>query len=275
MISSFDIKNLNEFLKDFYHSVGIRISVFDDEFNMVTEYPENAPEICKLIRSTISGEEGCKKCDLDACKKAKLTKTQHVYLCHAGITEAVTPITYSGVILGYVILAHMMPIENYNEAIDNAINLISKYDVDIDFAKTLLKEISPKSKEQIYASVKLCNAVASYIYVSDLVKFKNENIATKIHDYVCKNLAFDLSSDAICRNFLISRTKLYEISNKSFGMSISEFVTKKRIEKAKELIKNGLSVNKVAELVGFQEPNYFTKVFKKYTNYTPSQYKNV
>ena len=65
----------------------------------------------------------------------------------------------------------------------------------------------------------------------EFVKFKNENIATKIHDYVCKNLAFDLSSDAICRNFLISRTKLYEISNKSFGMSISEFVTKKRIEK--------------------------------------------
>ena len=45
MIANFDIENLKAFLKDFYTAVGIRISVFNDEFELVTEYPETAPEI--------------------------------------------------------------------------------------------------------------------------------------------------------------------------------------------------------------------------------------
>ena len=274
MIGNFDIENLKAFLKDFYIAVGIRISVFDDEFNMVTEYPETAPEICTMIRSTERGAIGCKTCDVNACLKAKESKKQFVYLCHAGITEAVTPIMHDNVILGYVILAHLMPKENYDLALENAIKLISSYGVSKEISSTLIKKITPKSAEQINASVKLCKAIASYIYVSDLVKFKNEDISSKITDYINKNIAFDLSSDAICRQFLISRTKLYDISIKCFGVGISNYVTSLKIKKAKELLDNGLSVKKVAESVGFFEPNYFTKVFKQHTGVTPTQYKN-
>ena len=275
MIGNFDIENLKAFLKDFYLAVGIRISVFNDEFEMVTEYPENAPEICSLIRSTKSGEIGCQNCDLSACLKAKKERKQFVYLCHAGITEAITPITHDNVILGYVILAHIMPKENYELALENALKLISNYGVDINEAKSMLTKIEPRSVEQINASVKLCNAIASYIYVSDLVKFKNEDISYKITNFIQNNLAFDLSSDAICRKFLISRTKLYSISKNCYGLSISDYVTKLRIKKAKELILSGVQINKVASLTGFSESNYFTKVFKKVTGLTPTEYKNL
>ena len=45
MVSSFETDGLNELLKDFYTVVGIRISVFDDEFGIVTEYPREMPEL--------------------------------------------------------------------------------------------------------------------------------------------------------------------------------------------------------------------------------------
>ena len=57
-------------------------------------------------------------------------------------------------------------------------------------------------------------------------------------------------------------------------MGISQYVTELKIKKAKELLKLGYSVNKVAEAVGFLESNYFTKVFKKITGVTPTEYKN-
>ena len=274
MIANFDIENLKAFLKDFYTAVGIRISVFNDEFELVTEYPETAPEICKLIRQSKEGANACKQCDYNACLNAKKLSKQHLYLCHAGITEAVTPIKYDGVVLGYVILAHMMPVENYNEAISKAVKLISKYNVDKNIAEALLKKINPKSIEEINASVNLCNAIASYIYVSNLVKFKDEDTSLKITQFINNNIAFDLSSATICKQFLISRTKLYELSINSFGMGISQYVTALKIKKAKELLKLDYSVNKVAEAVGFLESNYFTKVFKKTTGLTPTEYKN-
>lgn len=46
-----------------------------------------------------------------------------------------------------------------------------------------------------------------------------------------------------------------------------------RIEKAKELLRGDLNVTQVAEAVGIPDSNYFIKVFKKQTGYTPLKYK--
>ena len=50
--------------------------------------------------------------------------------------------------------------------------------------------------------------------------------------------------------------------------------TNLKIQKAKELIKNNVSISKIAKTLGFTESNYFTKVFKKQVGLTPTEYKN-
>ena len=71
MISFFDVENLNVFLQNFYTAVGIRISVFDDEFRLVCEYPKEPPRYCALIRSTKGGPSACRNCDVAAFQKTK------------------------------------------------------------------------------------------------------------------------------------------------------------------------------------------------------------
>ena len=46
-----------------------------------------------------------------------------------------------------------------------------------------------------------------------------------------------------------------------------------RIATAQDLLKQGLSINDVAEKMNFSSPNYFSLFFKKHTNMTPLQYK--
>jgi len=59
------------------------------------------------------------------------------------------------------------------------------------------------------------------------------------------------------------------------GMTISEFTNRKRVEEAKlYLQRDNISITDVAFMVGFNDVNYFTKVFKKYTSVTPSQFIN-
>ena len=76
MISTYDIEKLKDFLQSFYKAVGIRISVFDDEFHLVTEYPENAPDFCSFIRQTPCGTNACRECDTAAFKIAKNMKVR-------------------------------------------------------------------------------------------------------------------------------------------------------------------------------------------------------
>ena len=117
MISSFDKDSLFSLIKDLYTVIGIRISIFDDDFKIVTEYPTDAPEICELIRTSSEGLNNCKSCDQAACQRAKKLGEPHAYKCHAGITEIISPIKSDGAIIGYAIFAHLLPDENDDESI--------------------------------------------------------------------------------------------------------------------------------------------------------------
>ena len=57
------------------------------------------------------------------------------------------------------------------------------------------------------------------------------------------------------------------------GKSITDFINLKRIEAAKLYLSNGnMSITDVAYLVGFNDVNYFSRIFKRITSMTPSQY---
>ena len=273
MPSSFDITSINKFLQSFYKAVGIRISVFDNEFNLVTEYPLNLPEYCSLIRSNTRGANGCRKCDISALETAKKRDSAHVYVCHAGLTEAVAPIKYDGIVMGYVILAHMLPQEDYLNNLENAIVKAKGYGLPEKEVLNALKNIQAHSTDKIQACVQLLNAVAVYLHVANYVKWKNEDLAIKILQYVEQNLNAELDSDSLCKTFFISRTKLYQLSVSAYGKSISKLILFKRIERAKELLKNGRTVSQTATDVGFYNSNYFSKVFKKEVGVSPVEYK--
>lgn len=273
MISTFNVENLYQFLHSFYTAVGIRISVFDDEFNLVAEYPKEAPAFCSLVRTTELGKSGCKKCDVTAFKEAKKLRKAHIYTCHAGLTEAVAPIKLDGGILGYIILAHMLPKENYEQSLSNAIEKTTAYGLSEKDILPALKEISSHTQEKICACVEILNAVAAYLQVTDLVKWNVETLANKIAEYIERNLNARLTTDLLCKTFFISRTKLHQISVESYGMSIAKYILFKRIEKAKELLKQNLSVTQVAEKTGFSDFNYFGKTFKKEVGLSPTAYK--
>lgn len=274
MSSFFDVKKLNQLLKDFYTAVGIRISVFDERFCLVTEYPTNAPKYCSYIRTTAQGAEGCRQCDLAACKRAKKQQTAHIYVCHAGVTEAITPIRFENGVLGYVILAHMMPLEQYDAAFERALSLCEQYGLDKTLGREYLSEITPHSREEIMACTHLLDAVSSYLYVANLVKKNGNDLANRIDGFIRENLHLKLSSNVLCKQFLISRTKLYMLSTENFGMSISQYVCSLRINAAKKLLKEStLSILEISASVGFSDENYFCKLFKKATNVTPSAYR--
>lgn len=56
----------------------------------------------------------------------------------------------------------------------------------------------------------------------------------------------------------------------------SEYLNKIRINKAIQILKNSdVSISEVSYMVGYSDNSYFCKVFKKYTDYTPSRYKKI
>ena len=57
------------------------------------------------------------------------------------------------------------------------------------------------------------------------------------------------------------------------GMSPMHYLNYQRIEKAKDfLLSNSMTISNISRLVGFDDPLYFSRVFKKYTGASPQAY---
>ncbi len=272
MRTSYDIEKLDTFLQNFYTVTGIKISVFDDEYVNVTEYPRPMIDYCALIRKTESGTEGCRQCDIAAFKEAKRRKGIYIYTCHAGMTEAVAPIMLNESILGYVILSHMLPKETYASSVENAIALSGRYGVCEDEARVAISKVKPTSYEKIEAAAKLLDAITTYLRVTNWVSLKNDDLTFRISTYIDENLGANLDTESLCRTFFISRTKLHQLSISNYGVSIAKYILTERIKKAKELISDGMSIEKCAELIGFSSSNYFSKVFRRECGMSPREY---
>ena len=75
MISTFNLIKLNSLLEDFYKLTKIRITVFDENFQELTAYPEKIASFCQIIRTDAHGHEECRKCDARACEMAAKRST--------------------------------------------------------------------------------------------------------------------------------------------------------------------------------------------------------
>jgi YesN/AraC family two-component response regulator len=61
--------------------------------------------------------------------------------------------------------------------------------------------------------------------------------------------------------------------NREVGVTFPEYLTQVRINKAIEIMRNkNINKTEIASLVGFTDYAYFSKIFKKHTGYSPSDY---
>ena len=72
----------------------------------------------------------------------------------------------------------------------------------------------------------------------------------------------------------LSESHFRQRFHQEMGISPSDFIARRRVQKAKGLLKSSeLSITEIAFQLGFQSSPYFAAVFKKLTGQTPSQFR--
>ena len=103
-------------------------------------------------------------------------------------------------------------------------------------------------------------------------EYSIEAILQFIHEHYQEHLTVTHIADL----FKIERRHLAYIFKRYTGMSPLNYLTEYRIRRSKELLRQEqYSIAKVAELVGFDDNLYFSRIFKKRTGYSPSAYREV
>lgn len=104
----------------------------------------------------------------------------------------------------------------------------------------------------------------------------DQQMMMKLMDYLSGHIGnSELKIEELADAVNLSRSVFYSKLKAKVGMTPVEFLKHIRIQKAEELIvRSNESFSQIAYSVGFTDPKYFTKCFKKATGMTPSDYRN-
>lgn len=167
-------------------------------------------------------------------------------------------------------------IENLYKSYKEAMAALSEYASDksvIHFGdNSPLKEAS----DILYNSAVLTGSQL-LIVDNNISKVSSDNqkeVIRKAVKYMKENYNKDIMLEEVAGIINISPFYFSKIFKEYMGKNYVDYITELRIEKAKEMLKKGeISIKEICYEVGYNDPNYFSRVFKKIEGLSPSEYK--
>ncbi len=136
-----------------------------------------------------------------------------------------------------------------------------------------------------YAHILQCNSISDLTHIleeiilssTDMLKTLNSqdnDMITQVTHYINTNLAQPISLNDLASLVHVNSSYLSRLIKQETGHTLTDIIAQKRIEKAKVLLSSSaLKTYEVGINVGIDDPAYFSKVFKKHTGLSPSEYR--
>ena len=175
--------------------------------------------------------------------------------------------------------------ENFPESIKKSLLPDKPYLADLDekdalFAKGLLQYITTHSDPELnnQAIDLFSNWCIRYIDrlqpFAPLKKRANPLRFAPLLKHLDKHMLYTMTADeasAICN---MSKSHFFSLFRQHFGKTFSDFLTERQITQAKYLLsRSDMTVAEVAQILGFCDSSYFSKVFKASSGTTPRQFR--
>lgn len=102
----------------------------------------------------------------------------------------------------------------------------------------------------------------------------HSRIVTSAIKYIRQNYREPLSLEIIAGRIPVNPSHLSRTFKKECGCSLTEYINQVRVEKARELLADSDTLNyEVSEMVGYNDPAYFSSIFRKLTGLSPKEYR--
>lgn len=98
----------------------------------------------------------------------------------------------------------------------------------------------------------------------------------QVHEYLVQNISKRITIEELAKQFAMNSTTLKTVFKDVYGTAIAAHIKEHRMEKACELLlKTELSINEIAQQVGYESQSKFSAVFKEHYSVTPVEYKKM
>jgi len=127
-------------------------------------------------------------------------------------------------------------------------------------------------------TLKHCVDTAVHLFLNTVfcpLSQKHASLIQKASEYMYIHYAEKITQSHVASLVYLSSSYFSKVFKDTLGCSFNEYLNRIRIEKARQLLeRRDIEIEKISDMVGFENRSYFGKVFKQITNTTPKKYRD-
>lgn len=256
---------------DLAFSLDVKMTFFSSRMEPVNRgrYNRVSP-YCGFIQDRMGLKESCREQDRINCLRARREGRSFLCRCHGGLYEGVVPVAVDGTVLGYGFMGQVRLDEKPPE------NLMEKIVLSGEEREAWREAFNRRplfSREKLQSSLRLFEHLLSHMTDKNMVALRGNLLVEKAWQYLERDPGGNgtLSGAAAfagCRPETLSR-----LFKKQTGRSFKETQLELKFREAERLMisRPELSLSRISYELGFSEPAYFSRIYKKYRGLSPRQ----
>ena len=216
----------------------------------------------------------------EALSQAATNEPQTV-TCKVGLCDTAVPVRLGNRLIGFLQTGQVFRRKPTQAQFERAAKQVAEWGLDVEPAelKKAYFETKVVSNQQHESVVKLLSIFAEHLStLSNRLIVQQENaeppVITRAKEYIQEHHTEELSLSQVAKAVNTSTFYFCKIFKKLTGVNFTDYVSRIRIEKSKNLLLNPhLRVSEIAFEVGFQSLTHFNRVFKKILGQSPTEYR--
>ena len=234
---------------------------------------------CAMMAGKSRSCAACLRLQQELSEKAQ--DSAHTMTCELGLCDTAVPVRLGEKLIGFLQTGQVFKKKPTNAQFEKTAKLIAEWGLEVDREEMRKAYFETKvlSSKQYEAMISLIAIFAQHIsMVSNQIVVRQENaeppMISRAKQYIESKQGEDLTLGEVAKAVNTSTFYFCKMFKKATGLHFTEYVSRVRIEKAKNLLLNpNLRVSEVAFEVGFQSLTHFNRVFKKMTGQSPTDYR--
>ncbi len=263
--------DVQRIFNNFHALFGIRIAFFAPDGRELKV--GNNAGICRYCQSIKMCQGGAIAC-YEEDRKGKILAYQRqklvTYTCHAGMTEVVKPIIQQENLLGYAMIGQIrtkkLPVVRWS----SSWNAQHKEKLeDILSAQPLI------CQSDLVLIIEMFSDLMDLLTSEHMIDHTGIDIPSKLSGYIQHHIDEAIPLARASSEMNLSESRLSHLIKGRYGISYSALVRRIKMEQARFLLSHYqyMTIAEVASAVGFQDPQYFSRIFRQECKKSPTAYR--
>lgn len=272
-----ETKEIQHTLDTFSSITGLNVLLVDTNYRPMAESGNTSGDFCEAIHASQKCLDCCIDSDIEAFSKVAGNGKPYIFNCPFGFYQAIVPVIYEEELRAFLIIslvAEKQPFESWERKTLEAVRNVDP-DIDITSLYQYLDRVV------MYPGDKLADCTATLEVFADFIaqklpaKAEHKSLGEAAKAYIKNNLHNKITLAALSMSLHCSTVTLTEHFRKEFGFTVMQYVLNKRMELAKELLRDtDLTVKEISYRCGFADVEYFSRCFRDNCGNSPARWRN-